>query len=64
MVAGGFVTNVVWAAYGFSQKKIELIGPDLVAVTVGVTYLATVLALRIRSDCARTPSSISAKSRR
>jgi hypothetical protein len=50
MVAGGFLTNVVWTAYGFSQRKLELIGPDLVAVTVGVTYLSTVLALRARAD--------------
>jgi Kef-type K+ transport system membrane component KefB len=53
MVVGGFVTNIVWTAYGFSQRKLELIGPDLVAVTVGVTYLSTVIALRIRADRAR-----------
>jgi Kef-type K+ transport system membrane component KefB len=50
MVAGGLLTNVVWTAYGFSQRKLELIGPDVVAVTVGVTYLATVLALRARAE--------------
>jgi hypothetical protein len=50
MVAGGLLTNAVWTAYGFSQRKLELIGPDLVAVTLGVTYLGTVLATRPRAE--------------
>lgn len=50
MVAGGLFTTVVWTTYGFAQRKLELIGPNLVALAVGVTYLATVLALRARAE--------------
>jgi hypothetical protein len=59
MVAGGLFTSIVWTTYAFAQKKLELIGPNVVAVTVGVSYLGTVVALRVRADRARDDVSFS-----
>jgi hypothetical protein len=53
MVAGGLLTSMVWTTYSFAQGKLELIGPNLVALAVGITYLSTVVTLRIRADRTR-----------
>jgi uncharacterized protein with PQ loop repeat len=47
-VVGGFVTAVVWLAYGLALRKAALLVPDVVAVLVGACYLGTVLVLNRR----------------
>lgn len=47
-VAGGLVTAFVWLLYAVALREPAMVVPDVIAVLVGLAYLATVLELRRR----------------